>query len=66
MSINVERIRSIIKDLGNDTAGSCCECSVFIGEIDGKPIRISVMSKHEAEEAHDYEGTLDKFNSINL
>ncbi len=35
---------------------SCPASSVFIGEIDGRPIRLTVMTKDYAKEEHEYDG----------
>lgn len=57
MNINVDKFDSILVELATDVGGMCCESAVFIGEINGKPVRLSVMSLDQAEEDHDYHGT---------
>lgn len=50
MKIDSKRMREIIEDLAGDVRGPCCEASTFIGEVDGKPVRVTVMSAEEGEE----------------
>lgn len=54
--IDSEKLYQILCDLQQDvgTALSCTESSVFIGDIGGKPIMVTVMSKREAESEHGY------------
>jgi len=66
MNINLEKLARTINELERNTRNACCESAVFIGEINDKPVRISIMSNDEAVESHDYEETLDKFNCIDL
>lgn len=64
MKIDNEKLQKIIKQMSKETSGMCAETSVFIGEINGKPIRLSVMTSNEAEEEHYFEGFKDKFVCI--
>lgn len=65
MKIDGEKLKEILKDLANDVGGMCAQSSVFIGEIEGRPIRVSAMSKEEAEEEHDFEGTDATYQCLN-
>jgi hypothetical protein len=56
MKTNIVRLEKIIEELSNDVIGRC-EATAFIGEVDGNPIMLTVMSKDEAIHSHDYTGT---------
>lgn len=64
MQLNLLRLERLLEELSRDVGGSCFEASVFIGEIKGKPIRLTVMSKSEARESHDYSGVLPEHECI--
>lgn len=55
MEISVEKLSDIIKKLEEGTKDCCIESAVFIGEVNGKPIRLSVLQKSEAEDVYGYE-----------
>lgn len=61
MKTNLVRLEELVEELAADVGGSCCEASVFVGEIDGKVIHLRVMSKREATESEGYEGLNDNF-----
>lgn len=56
MKTNLQKFEAIVEELIANTTGPCCESSVFIGEIKGRVIRLSVMTKREAVDVHDFEG----------
>ncbi len=60
--INTNKLESILTNFSNDIDGITVERSVFIGEINGKPVQITVMSKSEAQIEHDYEGTRPEYD----
>lgn len=64
MKTNLVKFENLIEELSRDVGGSCCEASVFIGEIKGKPVKLTVMSKSEARESHDYNGVLSEHDCI--
>lgn len=55
MKTNIVKLESLIEDFAAETGGGCCEVSAFVGEIDGKIVRLSVMTKEEALNQHDFE-----------
>jgi len=66
MQVDLEKLTSKIKELSKDTKGFCLESAVFIGEINGNPIRLSVMQKSEADDEYGYEGIDNRHNCIDL
>lgn len=64
MSVDAIKLEGVLRKLAKDVGGYCCDASVFIGEIDGKPVYLTVYERSEAEDCHDYEGTRDKHNCI--
>lgn len=63
MNINVDKFYQVLNELNKDIFDyggiSCPSASVFIGEINGNPVRLTVMTEKEATEEHDYECTND-------
>lgn len=55
MKTNIVKFESLLEELASETGGRCCEVAAFIGEIDGKVVRLSVMTKDEALGQHDFE-----------
>lgn len=66
MKIDNEKLEAVLKSLASDVGGMCTAASVFIGEVNRKPVYITVMSKKEAREEHDYEGTPPKHLCIDV
>jgi len=64
MKLNSVKLEEIILELLDDVKYSCVESSVFIGEIKGRPIQISVFKKSEAVDMHYYEGLEDKYTCL--
>lgn len=62
MNINTEKLLRILKELEQDVNDvcMCVESGVFIGEINGKPVKLTVMTSDEAIEAHYYARTMDE------
>lgn len=56
MKTNLGKLESLVQEFADEVGGKCCEVSAFVGEIDGKIIRLSVMTKKEAAYQHDFEG----------
>ena len=55
MKTNIVKFESLLEELASETGGRCCEVSAFIGKINGKVVRLSVMTKKEALDQHDFE-----------
>ena len=53
-----------MQEFAEDVSGRCLETSAFIGEVDGKLIRLSVMTKKEAIDQHDFEEINALYNCI--
>ena len=64
MKTNLSKLERLIKEFADETGGICCEKSAFIGEIDGKIVRLSVMTKIEALDKHDFEEINDHHRCI--
>lgn len=58
MKINADKLKQVLEILNKGTGGYCASSSVFIGEINGAPIQLTVMTTNEAQNEHDYAGTL--------
>ncbi len=69
MKTNLHKLESIINELVSDLGRTpeygypCTETSVLIGDIDGKPIQITVFSDFD-EAGHSDNGVLEKFKCI--
>jgi len=61
MKTNLVRLEKLIEEMALDVTGACCEESALVGEIFGKVVKLTVMSKAEAIDSHDYAGTLKKY-----
>lgn len=66
MTIDVKKLTDMLEKLNENTRGSCCESSAFIGEINGKPVRLTVMQIDEAVDEHYYEGTRAEHACVSL
>ena len=64
MKINIVKLESLIEEFSAETGGRCREVAAFIGEIDGKVVRLSVMTKKEALDQHDFEEVNDHHRCI--
>lgn len=54
MQLDSEKLKKLIE---NETdLRVFCSSSFFIGEINNKPVMISIMTQREAGERHDYDG----------
>ena len=65
-AIRQEKLKTLLTELAKETGGRCLESSVFIGEIAGKPVKVTVVAYEEARECHDYDGTDDRYNCIDV
>lgn len=55
MEIDSEKFIALLRELADGIiSGPACESSVFIGEVDGCPVRVAVMSRQEAKDEHDF------------
>lgn len=64
MKTNTVKLESLIEEFADETGGGCCEVSAFIGEINGKIVRLSVMTKKEALDQHDFEEINDRHRCV--
>lgn len=55
MQLDSEKLKKLIES-ETDLLEVFCSSSFFIGEVDNKPIMVSVMTQREAIETHDYVG----------
>ena len=66
MKTNLSKLERLIKEFADETGGICCEKSAFIGEIDGKIVRLSSQTKIEALDKHDFEEINDHHRCIEM
>jgi len=52
---NLAQFNKLVQDLAKTTGSTCLESSVFIGEVSGKPVRLTVMTYEEAVAEHGYD-----------
>ena len=64
MKTNLYKLERLIQEFSDETCRRCCETSAFIGETDGKIVRLSVMTKKEALDQHDFEEINDHHRCI--
>jgi len=64
INVDAAHLGDTISSLAKDVGGWCSAASVFIGEVDGKPVRVEVLRMAEAVEEHDYEGTAVQYNCL--
>ncbi len=64
MKTNLQKFEQLVQEFAEDVSGRCLETSAFIGEVDGKLIRLSVMTKKEAIDQHDFEEINALYNCI--
>lgn len=55
MKTNLQKLERLVQEFADDVSVRCLETSAFIGEVDGKLILLSVMTKEEATDRHDFE-----------
>ncbi|QIY81465.1 hypothetical protein [Chromobacterium violaceum] len=64
MKVNAEKLEQIIQELSSEVGGWSCSSSVFVGEVNGNPVRIEVMTPSEAADEHDFDGVGDEYRCI--
>lgn len=64
MKTNIVKLESLIEEIADETDGRCCEVVAFIGEIDGKVVCLSVMTKKQALDQHDFEEINERHRCI--
>lgn len=64
MKTNIVKLEGLIEEFADETGGGCCEVAAFIGEIDGKIVRLSVMTKKEALDQHGFEEINDRHRCV--
>ena len=55
MQLDNEKLKNLIEDEAK-SLGVFCNSNFFIGEINGKPVLVSVMTQEEAINTHYYDG----------
>ena len=58
MKVNAQKLEALLIELAKTTGYEhrCAATSVFVGEIDGKLVRLSIMEQKHAKDNYDYTG----------
>lgn len=64
MKIDIEKFEGTLKQLVTDVNSHCCQSSVFIGEVNNRVVMLTVMSKVEAVDGHNYEGIKEQYEVV--
>lgn len=65
MSVDATKLEGILRELTMDVGYACSSSSVWIGEFNGKPVQVSVMSHAEASD-NDYGGINSRWQCIDV
>lgn len=63
MKIDCQKLEKLLSE-ESESLGIFCETSFFIGEINGYPVKVAIMTHEQAEVEHDYISTNPEYNCM--